>query len=496
MISEKLKQAREYELTKEKNIKKEDRPCFHLTSRVGWMNDPNGFSYHDGKYHMFYQYHPYNAAWGPMHWGHAISEDLLHWEYKPVVLAPDEKYDSFGCFSGNAITMEDGKHLLMYTSVMKEKMEDGTEKEYQQQAIAIGDGEEYVKHEANPVISSDQIPEGLSKVDFRDPKVWLGKDGVYRSLIGGRGADGCGNLLLYKSKDCINWEFAKIFAKNDNVFGKMWECPDFFELDGKGVIIVSPQDMIADGKEYYNGNGTLCLIGKYNEETDEFVAEYDQSVDYGIDFYAPESICTSDGRRVMIGWMQNWDTCGGRDINEPYFGQMSLPREVNIVDGRLYQSPIKEIEAFRTDEVKYTDVEVNNTEIALDKVSGRCLDMTVEVMAADKEALYDRFVISMAKNDTYHTDFVFRPKEAAVEVNRECAGSRRAFAHHRKASVANKEGYLKARIIMDKHSIEIFLEDGREVMTTTIYTDVEADQITFQALGNVKMNVTKYTLSM
>lgn len=496
MISDKLKQARQYELDKEVNIKKEDRPSFHLTSRVGWMNDPNGFSYYDDNYHMFYQYHPYNAAWGPMHWGHAVSKDLLHWEYRKVVLAPDESYDNFGCFSGNAITTEDGKHLLMYTCVRKDTMEDGTMKEFQQQAIAIGDGEEYVKHEANPVIASNQIPAGLSEVDFRDPKIWKGKDGIYRSLIGGRDMDGCGNLLLYKSKDCINWEFAKIFAKNEDRFGKMWECPDFFELDGKGVIIVSPQDMVAEGYEFSNGNGTLCLIGDYNEETDTFVPTHYQSVDYGVDFYAPESIETPDGRRVMIGWMQNWDTCGGRDINEPYFGQMTLPREVWIEDNRLYQKPIKELEQYRSDVVKHTDVLVSDKELTLEGIEGRYIDMEIEVTAEDAEALYDRFIISVAKNEKYHTDIIFRPRESVVEVDRRYAGSRRAFDHIRRTKISDQTGTLKARFIMDKNSIEIFLEDGREVITTTIGTEQQANQITFQAFGNVKMNVTKYTLNV
>ena len=96
-------------------IAKEERPDFHLSVRTGWLNDPNGFSYYGGKYHMFYQYNPYNAQWGPMHWGHAVSDDLLHWEYLPAALAPDEAYDRDGCFSGSAVTMDDGSQLLMYT---------------------------------------------------------------------------------------------------------------------------------------------------------------------------------------------------------------------------------------------------------------------------------------------------------------------------------------------------------------------------------------------
>ena len=125
MTSQTLREARKYEESSEKIIRKEDRPAFHLSARTGWMNDPNGFSYYNGKYHMFYQYHPYDANWGPMHWGHAVSDDLLHWEYLPAALAPDERYDKNGCFSGSAIELPDGKQLLMYTGVCKERQSDG-----------------------------------------------------------------------------------------------------------------------------------------------------------------------------------------------------------------------------------------------------------------------------------------------------------------------------------------------------------------------------------
>lgn len=494
MISDLLKKAREYELEKEKNISNDERPIFHLIPRVGWMNDPNGFSYYDGQFHMFYQYHPYRAVWGPMHWGHAVSKDLLHWENLPTVMAPDKFYDNFGCFSGNAITTKDGKHLLMYTSVMTRETESGDKKEYQQQAIAIGDGKEYVKYEANPVISTSQLPEGYSIVDFRDPKIWLGTDNIYRVLIGAKDLEGLGALLLYTSTDCIHWNFKKVFLKNDGNYGKMWECPDFFQINGKGVVIVSPQDMLPEGFEYHNGNGTVCFIGNYDEETDTFEIEKNQCVDYGIDFYAPETIHAPDGRHIMIGWMQNWDTTPIHNNDDKYFGQMSLPRELSIIDGRLYQKPIKEIESFRKNVTKYENVEIKNQTISLKNISGRYIDMEIEVFAEDKESLYDMFIMSFAKNEKYHTDFIFRPKESIVKLDRKFSGSRRAVVHQRRTRISSKDGSLRARIIMDRNSIEIFFDDGRQTMTTTIFTELDAQEITFEAIGSVKMNITKYDL--
>ena len=183
----------------------------------------------------------------------------------------------------------------------------------QTQCLAVGD---YVKYEKNPVLDQKDIPEGGSRYDFRDPKMWREEDGSYRCVIGNRPADGSGQILLFTSPDGFEWHFKKVLAENRNRFGKMWECPDFFPLDGKWVLIISPQDMLPSGFEYHNGNGTLCLIGDYDQETEDFTEQSNQSIDYGIDFYAPQTVLTPDGRRVMIGWMQNWDTCSHRRKND------------------------------------------------------------------------------------------------------------------------------------------------------------------------------------
>ena len=137
MISQTLREARRYEEATGQMITAEERPAFHLSTRVGWTNDPNGFSYYQGKYHMFYQYHPYATYWGPMHWGHAVSKDLLHWEYLPAALAPDAPYDRDGCFSGSAVELEDGRQLLMYTGVLNTILPEGGKKEIQTQCSAL-----------------------------------------------------------------------------------------------------------------------------------------------------------------------------------------------------------------------------------------------------------------------------------------------------------------------------------------------------------------------
>lgn len=494
MTSQTLREARKYEEASEKLINKEERPDFHLSARTGWMNDPNGFSYHDGKYHMFYQYYPYDSKWGKMHWGHAVSEDLLHWEYLPAALAPDEAYDRDGCFSGSAITLPDGRQLLMYTGVLKEHQANGAFCEVQTQCLAVGDGVDYEKYEKNPVLDAKDLPEGCSRFDFRDPKIWQKEDGTFCCVAGNRPADGSGQILLFHSVDGFAWNFRKILVSNNNRFGKMWECPDFFELDGKWVLLTSPQDMLPSGFEYHNGNGTLCLIGEFDEETDTFTEQHNQSIDYGIDFYAPQTVFAPDGRRIMIGWMQNWDTCNLHSSEKAWFGQMSLPRELFIKNGRLYQRPVKELDEMRCNQVVHENISFSGT-IHLDGVKGRRVDMEVMLRPGDTEELYRKFAIRFAQNDQYHTSLSFRPYESVLKVDRKCSGSRRAIIHQRRSLVNSSKGELKLRLILDRFSVEVFVNDGEQVLSMTMYTSQEADGISFFADGNVSIDVVKYDLS-
>lgn len=493
MTSQILRDARRYEEEKERKIAKEPRPDFHLSARVGWMNDPNGFSYYKGEYHMFYQYHPFSPYWGPMHWGHAVSEDLLHWKHLPAALAPDMDYDRDGCFSGSAVVMPDGRHLLMYTGVVKETQPDGSSREVQTQCIAVGDGLDYEKYAGNPVLDNKQLPENGSRFDFRDPKLWQRADGTYRCVAGNCTPEHDGQILLYKSQDGFTWQFERILASNNGRFGMMWECPDFFRLDGKAVLITSPQDMMPQGFEYHNGNGTLCLLGTFDEETGEFHEETDQAIDYGIDFYAPQTVVAPDGRRIMIGWMQNWDTCSIRSLEEPWFGQMSLPRELSIRDNRLYQTPVRELDARRHHKVEYAGITLSE-EICLDGIRGRTMDLELMIRPGDPQNLYRKFVIRFAQNDRYHTALSFRPEESILKIDRKFSGLRKAGIHQRRSLVKAQDGVLKLRIILDRFSVEVFVNDGEQVLSATIYTEQEADQVSFFAEGAVNMDVVKYDL--
>ena len=492
-MSQILRDARRYEETRERQTADEPRPAFHLSARVGWMNDPNGFSYYNGEYHLFYQYHPYNSHWGPMHWGHAVSRDLLHWKYLPAALAQDAECDRDGCFSGSAVVLADGRQLLMYTGVVDETQPDGSRIGVQTQCIAFGDGTDYEKYPGNPVLDRKDLPENGSRFDFRDPRIWQEADGSFRCVAGNCTPEKDGQILLYSSPDALHWTFEKVLLRNYGRFGRMWECPDFFELDGKQVLLISPQDMLPRGFEYHNGNGTVCIIGTYDRDTDTFHEETNHAIDYGIDFYAPQTVSAPDGRRIMIGWMQNWDTCNLHSPDRPWFGQMSLPRELSVRNGRLIQQPVRELNEMRQNRVSYSNVTFTDV-LRLNNISGRRIDMELTLRPGSTGEMYRKFAVRFAQNETCHTALSFRPHESLLKIDRKFSGSRRAIIHQRRSLVNSKDGCIRLRIILDNFSVEVFVNDGEQVMSATMYNDLSADGILFYADGTVSMDVVKYDI--
>lgn len=497
-MTDKLLKARKYEEEKAAAIKETDRPAFHLTPRVGWMNDPNGFSLYKGEYHMFYQYHPYRTYWGPMHWGHAVSKDLLHWTYRPCAMANDTDADDFGVFSGSAIELPDGRQLLMYTGVTDEGEKDGEKIVNQRQCIAIGDGTDYEKYVKNPVIDENSLPEGASRIDFRDPKIVRNEQGTYTCYIGSRPEDGSGQILTYESEDAVNWTYKGKLIENNCRVGLMWECPDVFRLNGKDVLFASPQDMRCDQVEGISGNGNLAVVGTIDPVSGALQEEWMQTLDQGIDFYAQQTVLTPDGRRVMIGWMQNWDACEERRPFMKWFGQMTMPRELSIRNGRIWQAPIREIEEYRSEAVQYENVPlgVADGEKELEGISGRLADLTVLAAAGHTDNLPSRFEMKFAADDTHFCSVIWRPKERTLTIDRSQSGTCRALMHTRSMKLLSDGDSLKLRLILDRYSAEIFFNDGEQTMTFAHYSDLSAEKIRFSADGDVSLSVEKYSLNL
>ena len=493
MMSEELRKAREFEETYGPQVPESERPLFHVTAGVGWLNDPNGFSVYRGEYHLFYQYHPYSTHWGPMHWGHVKTKDFLKWERLPAALAPDSEYDRAGCWSGGAAELPDGRQLLMYTG-RRTQIENGAEVAYQTQCLATGDGRDYQKFEGNPVLTAENLPEGCSPHDFRDPKLWRDPDGTYYAVTVTRMEDG-GAVLLYGSDDGFAWRFERVLTRCRNEYGTMWECPDFFPLDGRQVLLVSPMEMKPMGLQFHAGYGAVYMIGRYSREDGAFSRENVQSLDYGLDFYAAQTLEALDGRRVMIAWMQNWATIACQEHGARYYGRMTIPRELSVRDDRLIQNPVRELERYRVNPVTYRDILLTE-EVSLEGVRGRILDMTVSVQPAS-ESGYRRFKVRLAKDGERETTVQYEPETSVIQIDRSRCGAPYDIVHVRKFLARFREGKLKLRFIMDRGSLEIFVNDGEQAASLLLYTPESADSISFEAEGGVaRMDIEKYGLEM
>ncbi len=486
MSTNTLERARKYEVEMRVKTQKEKRPLFHFSSPIGWINDPNGFSVFQGEYHLFFQYYPYDTNWNSMHWGHTKTTDFVKWENLPAALAPDQLYDDFGVFSGSALE-DSGKHILLYTGVSEDELTDGIKEIRQNQCLAIGDGINYEKINENPVITSDMLPKGSSLVDFRDPKIWKDEN-TYYAVIGSRGEDGSGQIALFSSENLREWSFCTILERCENRYGKMWECPDFFPLNEKNILIVSPQDMVAEGLEFHNGNGTMFLIGTYDRDKKVFQRQSVQAVDYGLDFYAPQTMKTDDGRRIMIAWMKSWDAniciegCS-------WSGMMTFPRELSVENGRVIQNPVKEIEKYYTNPVFCKNINLSEKK-QLEGIKGRNLDLNIET----KEGSQGKLEIYLAQNENYYTSIMYDFEKEVLIFDRTYSGLCRDFNCTRSMVVKNHKGKVKLRILLDYYSVEIFANDGESAMTSVITTPVEAERITWKSQGDVIADIKKFDI--
>ena len=417
---------------------------YHLMTPGGWMNDPNGFSFFQGWYHMFYQFYPYAAEWGPMHWGHARSKDLLHWETLPTAIAPDENED--GCFSGSAVVYDD-KLWLIYTGHHYLGDKSDPENFREDQRIAYSeDGVHFTKYEGNPVLT----PPADNTKHFRDPKVWE-EDGTFYMILGSQSQDGLGRALLYVSPDLKSWQPVSVLDKSRNLAkeGYMWECPDFFRVDGQDVLLMSPQGLEADGDLYKNLNQTGYLIGTLDPETHTLERGGFTEIDNGHDFYATQTLLTSDGRRVMIAWFNAWDS-PMYEKADGWAGALTIPRELHVVDGELHQQPIREMDSLRSEEWLRGTAEPGKA-YAVPRQS----EVQLDFGKTDPGKLFE------ISDGDHKLTLTLEPNNRLVLVRNTKDGER--AAHLTDSST------LSFRIFVDTSSAEIFVNDGVRTFSERMY---------------------------
>lgn len=491
----KVYEATKYTYNNLNTVNQRYRHTYHAMTPIGWANDPNGFTYYGGKIHLFHQYNPYSTAWGPMHWGHYTSTDFIKWELQNVALAPDQSYDKdFGAFSGSAIE-KDGKLYLMYTGVANN---------LQQQCIAVSeDGINFEKIGRNPVISASMIPAAYSKADFRDPYVYK-KGDTYYCLIGTKRGN-YGNMLMYKSKNLTSWSFVGEVMNSsnkdaDNFFqlSGVYECPAYAYLDGKEVLICSPQNLPANGTEFENIHSVVAMVGEFDYNTGRFIYDKFQEIDSGFDFYAAQTMQMPDGRTVMIAWMQMWDRTMPTQA-DGWVGAFTLPRELSVKNNHLYQTPVKEIENYRKDKVTYSNVNLlNNESISLENINGNTLELefTLNMQDATKAG------VKLFKGTIHETTVYYDAVKGDVVLDRSKSGVNISGVESnrftRSASVELVDGNVKFRIFLDVSSIEVFINDGYSTITANVYPDSEDLGIEFFAVGGnaILESITKYTIEV
>ena len=332
------------------------RPQYHFLPPSNWMNDPNGLIQWKGQYHLFYQHNPTAAVWGDMHWGHAVSEDLIHWVHLPIALTPTpDGQDEAGCFSGCAVV--NGKPTLVYTATA------GKKNEIQTQCIATSDDDLRTwSKRLVPVVG--QVPaEARQTSDFRDPFVWK-EDDTWYMVVGSRIKDVGGAVFLYCSANLIDWEYLNPLLVGDKTRnGMIWECPNFFRLGDQWVLIVSAHTGMETGIVYY-------FVGTY--ENYHFVPTVEGVLDYA-SMYAPLSFVDDQERRLLIGWLRELRPIA--DQREAgWSGVQSIPRELSLdKQKRLHMSVVPELERIRGRHHQF-DTQTQTTDVSL-RIPGTALDI-------------------------------------------------------------------------------------------------------------------------
>ena len=249
------------------------------------------------------------------------------------------------------------------------------------------------------------------------------------------------------------------------------------------------------GLEFHAGNANMCILGEYDLASHRLLRECIQAIDYGLDFYAPQTLKTFDGRRVMIGWMQNWETSGHTFPGKRFMGQMTIPRELTIRNGRLCQVPVRELESCRNNKVTYQNVQVAG-ETSLQGIRGRFLDLTVTVRPQVEAPTYRWFQIDVAGDEHHFTSIRFTPTDNLIRIDRSQSGLSWDIVNVREFPIQDNSGEVKFRMILDRYSLEVFINDGEQAASNVIYTSLEAQDIRFSCDGAALIDVEQYDLEL
>jgi fructan beta-fructosidase len=436
------------------------RPQFHFTPAEKWMNDPNGLVYLNGKYHLFYQYYPKDVIWGPMHWGHAVSTDLLNWKHKPVALYPD----SLGNIFSGSVVIDKNNTAGFGANVMvaiftyhNDAIWEAGQKNTESQALAYStdEGKTWTKYANNPVLNNS------GEQDFRDPKVFWNESKNKWDMVLAAGD----RIKIYSSENLKNWTFESDFKPTiDDTDLGVWECPDLFKMKvgkiEKWVMIVSHGDKASNG-----GSGTRYFVGDYDGKT---FTNTQKAIwlDYGTDAYAGVTFSNvPNNKKILLAWMSNWQYAN-KTPTEVWRGAMTLPRELFLHPSEnkesffLTQTMIEQFSLitqldWSTEETKTpfvkNDVDLSQAEIKFK------IKETEDLQIVLSNALQEKLVIQIKNNQ--------------VTINRSQSGktdfSEQFAAKEQLMPIQDK--IHTVQLILDKSSIEILLNNGKYSMTNLVF---------------------------
>lgn len=452
------------------------RPLYHFLPEANWLNDPNGLIQWKGKYHLFYQYNPNGAFHGTIHWGHAVSTDLVQWKHLPIALQPTpDGPDQDGCFSGCAVN-NNGVATLIYTGVRGRT---------ELACVATSTDDlltSWQKYEGNPVIAAP--PPDLKLLAYRDHSVW--KEGNFWYQVMGAGIEWVGGTaLLYRSPDLLRWEYLQPIIVGDHTrtepiaTGEMWECPSLFPLDNTHVLLVS---VWAKHKLFYSAYFIGDFVG-YN-----FIPKRLAILDNGGCLYAPQTFLDEGGRRLLFGWLQEQRNEEAQRA-AGWSGVMSLPRQLSVLpEGRLAQRPVPELQSLRDRHQHFTQLSVPaELELPILEVQGDCLEIILEFAKGEAEMV--GLVVRRSPDGSEQTLISYDWKQAALTIDREQSSLDPQVVHDRKITSYSlpAESGLKLQIFLDRSVLEVFAND-EIAMASRIYP-TRADSLGLSLVANAPTTI-------
>ncbi|PTQ07460.1 glycosyl hydrolase family 32 [Sphingomonas oleivorans] len=458
------------------------RPQIHFSPAENWINDPTGLVHYNGRYHLFYQHNPSDKIWGNMHWGHAVSTDLIHWEHRPVALRASPEGLGY-IFSGSAVVdwnnssgFQTGDHppiVAIFTHSSRDNHQ------VQSLAYSLNGGDVWQMYRGNPVLDNPGI------ADFRDPKViWDKARNQWVMVLAAHDM-----IKFYRSDNLINWEYCSDFGQDVGSHGGVWECPDLFPLDlpdaggQKWILIVSLNPGAPNG-----GSGTQYFIGDFDGRSFHCDLPETLWMDYGPDNYAGvtwSDVPEQDGRRILIGWMNNWQYANALPTS-PWRGAMTLPRELRLIRTdaglRLSCAPLAELATLRRgNPITHRNVLIDEAyDLGNGAALGELLDISLQMDWPQQEA-HD-WSMHFLNGDDEELTLNFDMRSGQLCVDRTKASFRigdvASFSSEIIAPIEiGGETSIGLRMIKDTSSLEIYLEDGRGLLTLNYFVESRLDRL-------------------